>query len=176
MRAFAKPLPPITDGSFAPHFDFLASSRIVLLGDASHGTSEFYHARAEMTKYLVEEYGFTAIALEADWPDAEALDRYVRQRPGNQTKLSETESADVSFKRFPTWMWRNKEMQDLVHFLRDRNATKPETERAGAFGLDLYSLGGSIDAIIKYLDQNDPTMAKEARQRYAELEEFRDQP
>jgi erythromycin esterase-like protein len=172
----AKLLPPITDKGFASYFDFLGSSCIVLLGDASHGTSEFYHARAEITKRLVEHHGFNTIALEADWPDAESLDRYVRQRPGPQTKM-ETDIPDgVPFKRFPTWMWRNREMQDLVHWLRDRNAALPMAERAGLFGLDLYSLGVSLGAVIQYLDHVDPEMAQKARRRYACMQPYAEEP
>lgn len=177
-------LPSITDKSFASHFDFLGSSRIVLLGDASHGTSEFYQARAEITKRLITHHGFKTVALEADWPDAECLDRYVRQRPGPQVRLAKQEPGEsesdaahsTPFKRFPTWMWRNREMQDLVHWLHDHNDVLPAAERAGMYGLDLYSLGTSIDAVIKYLDHVDPGMAQTARGRYAFLEGWSEDP
>ncbi|KFY14840.1 hypothetical protein V491_05888 [Pseudogymnoascus sp. VKM F-3775] len=91
IRASATSLPPITDKSFASHFDFLSHRSIILLGDSSHGTSEFYHARAEITKRLIEHHGFTTVALKADWPDAECIDRYVRERPGPKTELKEHE-------------------------------------------------------------------------------------
>ncbi|RDL37530.1 uncharacterized protein BP5553_04963 [Venustampulla echinocandica] len=172
----AKLLPPITDKTFSSYFDFLGSSRIVLLGDASHGTSEFYHARAEITKRLIEHHGFKTIALEADWPDAESLDRYVRQRPGPQANIEKDVPDGAPFKRFPTWMWRNREMQDLVHWLRDRNAALPKTERSGVFGLDLYSIGTSLDAVIKYLDQVDLEMAQKARRRYGCIQPYVDEP
>lgn len=174
IRGAATELPPITHKSFASHFDFLSSSRVVLLGDASHGTSEFYHARAEITKRLVEQHGFSTVALEADWVDAECLDRFVRQRPGPKTELAEHEPSDAPFERFPTWMWRNKEMQDFTHWLRDYNAAKPQSERAGVYGLDLYSLGASRGEVIKYLDSIDPSMAKTARRRYACLDPWVD--
>lgn len=173
IRSAARALPPITDPSFGQHFDWLGKYNVVLLGDASHGTSEFYQARAEITKHLIKTHGFNAIALEADWPDAEAIDRFVRQRPGPQVKPPPEERP---FRRFPTWMWRNREMQDLVHWLRDYNATIPNERRAGCYGLDLYSLGASLHAVIRYLDSVDPKMAKLARRRYGCLERWVDDP
>ena len=176
IRSQATQLPPISDESFGSYFDFLGSHRIVLLGDASHGTSEFYNARAEITKRLVEKHGFTTIALEADWPDAESLDRFVRQRPGPKNQMREEDSEGAPFKRFPTWMWRNREMQDLIHWLRDHNASIPQESRTGVYGLDLYSLGTSLAAVIKYLDRVDPDMAERARRRYGCLQPWVDDP
>jgi erythromycin esterase-like protein len=173
ISSAAKPLPPISDESFGSHFDWLGKYRLVLLGDASHGTSEFYEARAEISKQLVAHHGFNVIALEADWPDAAALDRYVRQRPGPQAKL---EAREVPFRRFPTWMWRNKEMQDLVHWLRDYNADLPTGQRAGIYGLDLYSMGRSMHAVIEYLERVDPEKARVARKRYGCLEPWLEDP
>ena len=173
IRSAVKALPPLSDKSFGSHFDWLGKYRLVLLGDASHSTSEFYKARAEITQHLVEHHGFNIIALEADWPDAEALDRYVRQRPGLQAKIGPKE---LPFKRFPTWMWRNKEMQDLVHWLRDHNANLSKASRTGICGLDLYSMRLSLHAVIDYLDHVDPKMAKLARQRYGCLEPWLDDP
>ncbi|KAI1939002.1 hypothetical protein LOZ58_003049 [Ophidiomyces ophidiicola] len=174
LKAAVKPLPALTDESFSSHFDHLKNYKVVLLGDGTHGTSEFYTARAEITKRLIEKHGFDTVALEADWPDAEELDRYVRQRPGLKGSLEK--GKDEPFQRFPTWMWRNKEMQDLVHWMRDHNATLPAQKRAGIYGLDLYSMGRSIDAVIKYLDSVDPEMAKLARQRYGCLQPWVDDP
>ncbi|RFU24679.1 hypothetical protein B7463_g11654, partial [Scytalidium lignicola] len=176
IKAAATPLPPITDKSFTSHFDFLGSSRVVLLGDASHGTSEFYQARAEVTKRIIMHHGFKMVALEADWPDAECIDRYVRQRPGPKTSIERDDSADDSFKRFPTWMWRNAEMQEFVHWLRDFNATLSPKKRVGVYGLDLYSLGASMHAVIRYLDSVDPNLAQVARRRYACLEPWLEEP
>lgn len=176
MKNGATPLPPITDKTFGSHFDFLGSSRVVLIGDASHGTSEFYHARAEITKRLITEHGFKTVTLEADWPDAECIDRYVRQRPGPKTAIDKNESTEAVFARFPTWMWRNREMQDFVHWLRDYNATLPPKQRTGVYGLDLYSLGASIHAVIKYLDSVDPDLAQVARRRYSCLEPWLEEP
>ncbi|PGH17366.1 hypothetical protein AJ79_01250 [Helicocarpus griseus UAMH5409] len=174
IKSAAKVLPSLRDPSFGSNFDQFGSYKVVLLGDGSHGTSEFYQARAEITKYLIEQHGFDTVAVEADWPDAESVDRYVRQRPGVKSKLAP--APEEAFKRFPTWMWRNKEMQDLVHWMRDHNAGLPESRRAGFYGLDLYSMGLSIQAIVKYLDRVDPAMSKLARQRYGCLEPWVEEP
>ncbi|KAI9373431.1 erythromycin esterase-domain-containing protein [Aspergillus egyptiacus] len=182
VRSSLRPLPPISSPSFGSHFDSYGHNRLVLLGDGSHGTSEFYSARAEITKRLVTQHGFTMIALEADWPDAEALDRYVRQRPGHKARLGARddqpshEAFDEAFERFPTWMWRNREMQDLVEWLREHNAARPQADKVGIYGMDLYSLGTSMKAIIEYLDQVDPAMGKEARRRYGCLEPWSGEP
>lgn len=166
MKQGAKPLPPINSKSFPEYFDWLGQYNVALLGDASHGTSEFYEARAEITKRLIKEHGFKMVALEADWPDVEAVDHYVRRWPQQPGR---SESQEMPFKRFPTWMWRNKEMQDLIHWMRDYNEGLPADQRAGVYGLDLYSMGASMHAVIEYLQNIDPEMAKEARQRYAQL-------
>jgi erythromycin esterase-like protein len=174
MRTAAKPLPPLTDASFGSYFDHLGKYKVVCLGDGSHGTSEFYHARAEITKYLVEHHGFDTVAVEADWPDAEVIDRYVRQRPGVKAKIGY--GKEEPFQRFPTWMWRNKETQDLVHWMRDHNAKLSPKKRVGFYGLDLYSMGRSIQEVTKYLDRVDPAMAKVARRRYGCLQPWADDP
>ncbi|PGH20442.1 hypothetical protein AJ80_03588 [Polytolypa hystricis UAMH7299] len=175
MKSAAKPLPPISDKSFGASFDHFGGYKVVLIGDGSHGTSEFYRARAEITKRLIEHHGFDTVAVEADWPDAEAIDRYVRQRPGVQAHIAGT-SKEEPFQRFPTWMWRNIEVQDFVHWMRDYNAQKPKEQRAGFYGLDLYSMGTSIDAVIKYLNHVDPDMARLARQRYGCLQPWVEDP
>ncbi|OJD25701.1 hypothetical protein ACJ73_02932 [Blastomyces percursus] len=174
MKSAAKVLPPIRDPTFGSHFDQFGNYKVVLIGDGSHGTSEFYQARAEITKHLILQHGFDTVAVEADWPDAESVDRYVRQRPGVKSKLDPT--PEPAFRRFPTWMWRNKEVQEFVHWMRDYNERLPKERRAGFYGLDLYSMGLSIQAIIKYLDRVDPPMAKLARQRYGCLEPWVEDP
>lgn len=171
-----EPLPAIGDKGFASHFDSFAGKQVVLLGDGSHGTSEFYHARAEITKRLIEKHGYTMVAVEADWPDAEAIDRYVRMRPGPKTAIGGTAKGYEPFKRFPTWMWRNREMQDLVEWMRDWNKNQPPERQAGFYGLDLYSMGASIRAVIDYLDQVDPAIGKDARVRYGCLEPWVEDP
>ncbi|KAJ5690953.1 hypothetical protein N7488_011688 [Penicillium malachiteum] len=171
-----EPLPAIEDESFAAHFDSYADRNIVLLGDGSHGTSEFYRARAEITKRFIQEHGFTMVAVEADWPDAEAIDRYVRMRPGPKAQIGGSAKGFEPFKRFPTWMWRNREMQDLVEWMRDWNKDLPPNRRVGFYGLDLYSMGTSIRAVIEYLDQVNPEAGKEARKRYGCLDPWVEDP
>ncbi|KAL4937220.1 hypothetical protein BDV06DRAFT_232722 [Aspergillus oleicola] len=181
IRSSLRPLPSISNPNFASNFDTYASNRFLLLGDGSHGTSEFYSARAEITKRLISHHGYTMIALEADWPDAEELDRYVRQRPGPKARIGKSherqqDTEGEAFQRFPTWMWRNKEMQGLVEWVRDWNAKLQPEERVGIYGMDLYSLGTSMRAIIKYLDTVDPAMATEARKKYGCLEPYIAEP
>lgn len=176
FNSAARPLPAIQDKSFGSHFDDFGNYKVVLLGDGSHGTSEFYAARAEITKRFIEKHGYTMVGVEADWPDAEAIDRYVRQRPGPKAQVGGRAKGYEPFNRFPTWMWRNREMQDLVEWMRDHNANLPMEKRAGFYGLDLYSMGASIRAVIDYLDQVDPQTAKQARQRYGCLQPWVDDP
>ncbi|MEJ7930001.1 erythromycin esterase family protein [Ramlibacter sp. AN1015] len=143
--------------------DFIAQGRIVLLGEASHGTHEFYALRAHLTRRLIAERGYTAVIAEADWPDAWRLNTYVRG-------LGDDPSADLAldgFRRFPTWMWRNTVVRDFVQWLRTHNDGQPKRQQAGFYGMDMYSLYGSIEAVLKYLDRNDPDAARRARARYA---------
>jgi len=138
--------------------------QVVLIGEASHGTHEFYYERARITRRLIEECGFTAVAVEADWPDAYRVNRYVMGRstdPSARAALSD-------FKRFPTWMWRNVDTMQFLDWLRAHNDhVRPPGHRARFYGLDLYSLRASIDAVIAYLDTVDPVEAERARQRYS---------
>jgi erythromycin esterase-like protein len=175
LRTNAKPLPSLSDPTFANFIHKVASHRIILLGDASHGTSEFYAARAKITQHLIQHHGFNVVALEADWPDAEAIDRYVRRRPGTTSSVEVAEK-EPAFKRFPTWMWRNHEVHDFVQWLREHNKGLRKDAKAGFYGLDLYSLGASIQAVISYLERVDPKMAKVARQRYAALQLWVEHP
>ena len=165
----AEPLPDIEDPAFAALFDRYADARIVLLGEASHGTSEFYRARAAITRRLVERHGFTIVALEADWPDAATLDRVVRHREWR-------EGEEKAFARFPTWMWRNREFDRFVRWLYGHNEGRPRDKMAGLFGLDLYNLSGSMRAVIDYLEEKDPKLADEARKRYACLSPYARNP
>lgn len=171
IAAAAHTLPDPDAPAFADAFDELGQARIVLLGEASHGTSEFYRARAAITRRLIERHGFTIVAVEADWPDAAQIDAVIRggRRPS---------SADgPPFKRFPTWMWRNHEVGALVDWMRDHNARLADpTRQAGFFGLDLYSLGSSIAAVLDYLDRVDPDAAGDARRRYGCMEPWQRQP
>lgn len=146
-----------------------AGKHFVLLGEATHGTAEFYRMRAEITRRLISELGFDMVAVEADWPDASRVDRYVC---GATSESAEAALAD--FERFPTWMWRNREVLDFVVWLREHNASLPQPARVGFHGLDLYSLYRSADAVIAYLNQLDPEQAELARKRYAALDHVRD--
>ncbi|MFL6756030.1 MAG: protein-L-isoaspartate(D-aspartate) O-methyltransferase [Sphingomicrobium sp.] len=165
----AEPLPAIEDPAFAASFDRYADAKIVLLGEASHGTSEFYRARAAITRRLVERHGFTIVALEADWPDAATLDRIVRHRDPR-------EGEEKAFARFPTWMWRNREFDNFVRWLHGHNRGRAPDEMAGLFGLDLYNLSASMRAVIDYLESVDPKLAAEARERYQCLAPFSRDP
>src|SRR2546423_5931871 len=147
----------------------IGEARFCLLGEATHGTHEFYRERAEITKRLIKEKHFTAIAVEADWPDAFRVNRYVRG-------LSADRNADEAlsgFKRFPTWMWRNNVVLDFVEWLRDYNASLSNgATKVGFYGLDLYSLYSSIEAVLGYLIKVDPAAAKRERYRYSCFEHF----
>jgi erythromycin esterase-like protein len=160
LRAHAIPLPDPDEPDFAASLDSLGAARVVLLGEATHGTAEFYRARAAITRHLIERHGFTAVAIEGDWPDAAQVDAFVRGRTFDA-------AAGPAFARFPTWMWRNQEVAAFVGWLRRWNeqAAAPGRE-VGFHGLDLYSMGASIEAVLRYLDEADPAAAREARANY----------
>ena len=153
--------------------DLVGDAHFVLLGDASHGTHEFYEIRARMTRWLIEDKGFCAVAAEADWPDAYRVNRYVRGRGHDAT----TEEALRGFERFPTWMWRNAVVLDFVGWLRehDDRMGKNKRAKAGFYGLDLYSLYRSIQEVIAYLERVDPLAAARARERYSCFDHYRDE-
>jgi len=153
--------------------DMIGNARLVLIGEASHGTHEFYRERAQITKRLVEEKNFHAVAVEADWPDAYRVNRYVRGQSDDATSVE----ALTDFERFPQWMWRNADIVDFVGWLRSHNdlIARPK-DRVGFYGLDLYSLYGSIQAVLGYLDKVDPQAAKIARSRYSCFEHFGTDP
>ena len=169
IRSSAEPLPAIDDPAFGAMFDRFGDTRVVLLGEASHGTSEFYRARAAISKRLIERHGFNIVAVEADWPDAATIDRFVRHRP-------KREGETRAFERFPTWMWRNAEVDSFIRWLREHNRQRPYERMAGFFGLDLYNLQASMRAVIDFLDKEDPEAAKIARRRYGCLEPWADYP
>ena len=145
--------------------ELIGDARIVLIGESSHGTHEFYQARAEITKWLIDEKGFCAVAAEADWPDAYRVNRYVR-RQGTDTTAEE---ALRGFERFPSWMWRNTVVRDFVDWLtaNNRRCESQDRRQAGFYGLDLYSLHRSMHEVISYLDKIDPAAAARARTRYS---------
>lgn len=157
---------PVRDGvpSDEALFDLVGDARLVLIGEASHGTHEFYAARAQMTRRLIEEKGFRAVAVEADWPDAYRVNRFVRGGGTDETAAQ----ALGDFARFPTWMWRNADVLDFVGWLREHNdRCGDDRDRVGFYGLDLYSLRRSIEEVVTYLEGVDPRAAARARERYA---------
>ncbi|AVA25609.1 protein-L-isoaspartate O-methyltransferase/erythromycin esterase domain-containing protein (plasmid) [Rhizobium sp. NXC24] len=165
----AEDLPPIEDPAFGKLFDRYGDRRVVLLGEATHGTSEFYQARAAIARHLIEHHGFNIVAVEADWPDAAAVDRYIRQRSGQNT-------AEI-FRRFPSWMWRNAEFSAFVAWMREFNGRKADLRQQTAFyGLDLYNMSGSVATVLKYLDKTDPDAAAVARERYGCLTPWQNDP
>ncbi|KRV48914.1 erythromycin esterase [Wenjunlia vitaminophila] len=153
-------------------FDLVGDAHLVLIGEASHGTHEFYSARAQITRRLIEEKGFGAVAVEGDWPDAYRVNRYVQ----GQGEAGTAEEALRGFERFPAWMWRNVTVLEFVDWLREHNDRVNQDQadgaraRVGFYGLDLYSLYRSIDEVIGYLDRIDPDAAARARERYACLD------
>jgi erythromycin esterase-like protein len=162
---------PLTGAShdYDALLDRIGNSKFVLIGEASHGTHEFYQQRAEITKRLIKEKQFTAVAVEADWPDAYRVNRFVAGYAGD----SEAIEALSDFKRFPTWMWRNADVLDFVGWLREHNDQLPTGKnKSGFYGLDLYSLYASIQAVLDYLAKVDPDAARRARYRYACFEHF----
>lgn len=170
LRHYGTTLPPPEKAEeFGSHFDRFADAKVVLLGEASHGTGEFYKARAAITRHLILQHGFNIVAVEADWPDAGRIDRYVRHMPYQPGGME-------AFTRFPTWMWSNAEVLDFVEWLRRHNETLAPQQRAEFRGLDVYSLSASIEAVLRYLDRVDPEAAKAARQRYGCLTPWQNDP
>ena len=158
---------------YHPLLELIGDARFVLLGEATHGTHEFYKARAQITKRLVLEKDFTVIAWEADWPDALRVNRYVNGAGEDATAADALEG----FKRFPTWMWRNTDIVNLVGWIRAHNEKLGSKQRrVGIFGLDLYSLYSSIESVIHYLQKVHPEAADQARRRYSCFEDFGDDP
>jgi protein-L-isoaspartate(D-aspartate) O-methyltransferase len=165
----AESFPSIEAADLNPLLERIGSARIVLLGEATHGSSEFYRMRARITRDLIIRKGFRFIAAEADWPDAARVDHYVRhfQYPPSEW---------TAFARFPTWMWRNTEMRDVVSWLRKHNGTVEPDQRVAFHGLDLYSLYDSIRSVLNYLDEVDPPSASVARERYGCLTPWQRDP
>ena len=148
-----------------------AKAKIVMLGEATHGTHEFYKARADITKRLVEELRFNAVAVEADWPDSWRVNGFVKGLDEDAAAAD----ALAGFKRFPQWMWRNSDVLDFTGWLRQRNI-KSTGEDVGFYGLDLYSLNDSMKAVLDYLRANDPAVARTFTHRYACFDHFGGDP
>jgi len=173
-RALRETAHPLTGapGDLEPLMELIGDARLVLVGEATHGTHEFYRLRAQLTKRLIVEKGFTAVAAEADWPDAWRVNRYVLGATGD----GEAVEALADFRRFPAWMWRNADVLDFAGWLRAHNDGLDLSRRAGFYGLDLYSLHASSAAVLRYLDQVDPEAAARARDRYACFDTFGGDP
>jgi erythromycin esterase-like protein len=172
VRAAAHPLTGAR-ADYDPLLDRIGSARFVLIGEASHGTHEFYRQRALITRRLIAERGFMAVAVEADWPDAYQVNRFVRGTGDGATAIESL----AGFRRFPTWMWRNADVLDFVGWLRAHNDALPgDAPKAGIYGIDLYSMYSSIEAVLDYLAKVNPQAAQQARQRYACFEQFGDDP
>ncbi|WMI97047.1 erythromycin esterase family protein [Pseudomonas chlororaphis subsp. aurantiaca] len=169
LRRYAAPLPPLESAAFGALFDRYADARVVLIGEASHGTREFYRARAAITQRLITHHGFTIVAIEADWPDAGQIDRRVRD-------LGPPTARERAFSRFPSWMWRNVEVRDFTRWLHHYNRSLPADRRIEFRGLDVYSLRNSIGEVLAYLDSTAPQLAREARRRYGCLTPWQDDP
>lgn len=168
IREAARPLRGSSD-DYDALLDLVGDARFVLLGEATHGTHEFYRERAQITKRLIREKGFNAVAVEADWPDAYRVNRFVR----GADEDADAAEALAGFKRFPQWMWRNADVLDFVGWLREHNDGQKSHERkTGFYGLDLYSLHASIEAVLGYLAKVDPASANRARRRYACFDHF----
>jgi protein-L-isoaspartate(D-aspartate) O-methyltransferase len=172
IREAAEPFDSIEGASLDALLERIGNARVVLLGEATHGTSEFYRMRARITQELVTRKGFDVVAVEADWPDAAQVDRWIRGR-----SAPEPPDRERAFARFPTWMWRNHDVRDLIHWLREHNAGVADPARkVGFYGLDLYSLYSSIHAVTRYLDQVDPEAGRIARLRYGCLTPWEQDP
>ena len=151
--------------------DAIGDARVVLLGEATHGTHEFYRERGFITRRLIAECGFAAVAVEGDWPDAYRVNRYVRGAGRDEDGVESL----GDFGRFPTWMWRNADVLDFIGWLRSYNDARPSNNRAGFYGLDLYSLRSSAQAVMAYLNKVDPAAAGRARMRYGCFDRFGDE-
>ena len=165
---------PLTGGArdYDPLLEMIGDARFVLLGESTHGTHEFYRERARITRRLVEEKGFNAVVLEADWPDAYRVGEYALGRGTDAT----AEQALSGFTRFPRWMWRNTDFRDFVEWLRTHNASAGAAGGVGVYGMDLYSLADSADEVVEYLNGVDPEAAKRAKKRYGCLGGYRRSP
>jgi erythromycin esterase-like protein len=159
----ARALPLRSAGDLDPLLQRIGDARYVLLGEASHGTHEYYTWRTEISRRLIEEQGFHFIAVEGDWPDCFRVNCYVQGRPGSGDSALQVLHA---FDRWPTWMWANREVAHLAEWLRERNDGLPEERKVGFYGLDVYSLWDSMRSVTEYLDRTDPELARKARWAY----------
>lgn len=164
----AESLSALDADDFAAPLDCWSGRRVLMLGEASHGTAEFYRARAAITRRMIEVHGATIVAVEADWPDAAVANRYVRSLPSPE--------GAAPFQRFPRWMWRNTVIAELLDWMRDWNRGRTPEAQAGFYGLDMYNMNGSMRAVLAYLEEIDPDAARVARKRYGCLQPWADKP
>lgn len=169
LRSACESFDSVDAANLDPLLERIADARVVLIGEASHGTSEFYRMRNRITRELIRKRGFRFIAIEADWPDAARIDHYVRH-------FEHPPSEWTAFSRFPTWMWRNRDVREFVDWLRDHNGNVAQSQRVAFHGLDLYSLYSSIRTVLEYLDDVDPQTAALARERYGCLTPWQSDP
>lgn len=152
----------IASSDYYSLLEHIGDARFVMIGEASHGTQEFYQARIAITQQLIEKKGFMAVAIEGDWPDAHRVHRYIQG-----ASADDSTSALNDFTRFPSWMWRNATMPPFLEWLRHYNESSPTQEKIGFYGLDLYSLNSSMQAVVRYLTKVDPHAAEQAKKNYA---------
>ncbi|SES00880.1 erythromycin esterase family protein [Psychrobacillus sp. OK032] len=166
-------LPYENKKDLTPVLDAIGDAKIVLLGEASHGTSEFYSVRADLSKRLIEEKGFTLIAVEGDWPATQHVNRYIK---GYKEGPADVQHALKAFKRWPTWMWANDEIAELVKWLKRHNEQKEE--KVGFYGIDVYSLWESLEEVITYLSKTNPqgTDLEFAKKAFSCFEPFNRHP
>ena len=163
LKRLAIPLQGDASG-YQDLYDSIDSARFVLLGEASHGTAEFYQERIKITKKMITDYGFDAVVIEGDWPDSYRVNEYINSRSSDASG----EAALLGFQRFPTWMWRNVEVLEFVEWLKSYNSSKDRDRRGvGFYGMDLYSLFTSMDVVLSYLMKIDPALAKKAKKRFS---------
>jgi erythromycin esterase-like protein len=167
IKKYARPFDSIDD--LDPLIEDIGDAKYVLLGESSHGTSEYYTFRAELTKRLIKEKGFSVIAVEGDWPSCQSINRYIKNIGSPPSDVRE---ALESFNRWPTWMWANQEIIELVQWLKDFNQQTKRKNKVGFYGLDVYSLWESMDEIIKYLERTGNTGLKQARNAFNCFEPF----
>lgn len=171
IQSLARPLGKVSD--LQPLFEQIDDKKYVLLGEASHGTREYYIWRKEISKKLIQEQGFSFIAVEGDWPDCYRVNRYIKGYPHSGNSAREVLHA---FNRWPTWMWANQEMVEFVEWLKDFNADLPKEKKVGFYGLDVYSLWDSLEAILSFLKYKDPQSVEAAIKAYRCFEPYRGDP
>src|SRR5947209_8616746 len=167
VRAAVRPLNDPAD--LDPLLTLIGDARYVLLGEASHGTHEYYTWRAALSRRLIEEKGFSFIAVEGDWPDCYRVNRYVKDYPDSGDSAHDVLHA---FERWPTWMWANEEIAELTEWLRARNERLPAEARTGFYGLDVYSLWDSLYQVLGYLGKHEPSALPAARRAFQCFEPY----